>query len=83
MLFSIGYSPFHNNDFRDNDDPIDDISNTKADNVCMDPSNSTRGTHFNITGDVGVSVIPIFLLIMRMSVYSLWSSTGISSLDVL
>ena len=59
LTTSLCYSPFHNNDFYDNDDSIDDISNTKVDNVCIDPSNSTRSTHFNITGDVVVSVIPI------------------------
>ena len=41
------YSPYHNNDFRNNDDPVDDINNAEADNVCTEPSNSIKATYFN------------------------------------
>ncbi|KAH9795044.1 SWIM-type domain-containing protein [Citrus sinensis] len=44
------YSPYHNNDFQDNDDIHDE---TNGDNVCAEPSNSMRGTHFNNAGDDG------------------------------
>ncbi|KAH9680511.1 SWIM-type domain-containing protein [Citrus sinensis] len=44
------YSPYHNNDFRDNDDFHDE---TEGDNVCAEPSNNMRGTHFNNDGDDG------------------------------
>ncbi|KAH9721820.1 hypothetical protein KPL70_006524 [Citrus sinensis] len=44
------YSPYHNNDFRDNDDFHHE---TEGDNVCAEPSNNTRGTHFNNDGDDG------------------------------
>ncbi|KAH9800424.1 SWIM-type domain-containing protein [Citrus sinensis] len=54
------YSPYHNNDFRDNDDFHHE---TKGDNVCAEPSNNTRGTHFNNDGDdggAGPSNVPSF-----------------------
>ncbi|KAH9679552.1 40S ribosomal protein S6 [Citrus sinensis] len=44
------YSPYHNNDFRDNDDFHHE---TEGDNVCAEPSNNTRGAHFNNDGDDG------------------------------
>ncbi|KAH9743318.1 SWIM-type domain-containing protein [Citrus sinensis] len=44
------YSPYHNNDFRDNDDFHHE---TEGDNVCAKASNNTRGTHFNNDGDDG------------------------------
>ena len=43
----LRYSPYHNNDFHDNDDPIDDIGNAEADNACTEPSNSIGATHYN------------------------------------
>ena len=55
------YSPFYNNEFRSNDDPIDDIGNTAVDNVCMEPYNNTTDNHFNSSvcdGGVGPSHIP-------------------------
>ncbi|KAH9779794.1 SWIM-type domain-containing protein [Citrus sinensis] len=54
------YSPYYNNDFRDNDDFHHE---TEGDNVCAEPSNNTRGTHFNNDGDdggVGPSNVPSF-----------------------
>ena len=42
------YSPYHNNDFRDNDDLHVE---TEEDNVYAEPSTSMRGTHFNNDGD--------------------------------
>ncbi|KAH9684851.1 SWIM-type domain-containing protein [Citrus sinensis] len=54
------YSPYHNNDFRDNDDFHDE---TEGDNVCAEPSNNIRGTHFNNNGDdggAGPSNVPSF-----------------------
>ncbi|XP_024041882.1 uncharacterized protein LOC127901820 [Citrus sinensis] len=42
------YSLYHNNDFWDNDDFHHE---TEGDNVCAEPSNNTRGTHFNNDGD--------------------------------
>ena len=54
------YSLYHNNDFRDNDDLHDE---TDGDNVCAEPSNSMRGTHFNNDcddGGAGPSNIPLF-----------------------
>ncbi|XP_052294635.1 uncharacterized protein LOC127901416 [Citrus sinensis] len=54
------YSPYHNNDFRDNDDFHHE---TEGDNVCAEPSNNTRGTHFNNDGDdggAGLSNVPSF-----------------------
>ncbi|KAK9177462.1 hypothetical protein WN944_029484 [Citrus x changshan-huyou] len=54
------YSLYHNNDFRDNDDLHDE---TEGDNVCAEPSNSMRGSHFNNAGDdggAGPSNIPSF-----------------------
>ncbi|KAH9737194.1 SWIM-type domain-containing protein [Citrus sinensis] len=54
------YSPYHNNDFRDNDDFHHE---TEGDNVCAEPSNNTRGTHFNNDGDdggAGPSNVPSF-----------------------
>ena len=62
-LLEQQYSPYHNNDFRDNDDPVDKISNVEADNVCAEPSNSIRATHFNNACDdrgVGPSNISSF-----------------------
>ncbi|KAH9748930.1 ATP synthase mitochondrial f1 complex assembly factor 1 [Citrus sinensis] len=56
------YSPFYNNEFRSNDDPIDDIGNTTVDNVCMEPYNNTMNNHFNSSvydRGVGPSHIPI------------------------
>ena len=53
------YSPVHNNDFCNNDDAI---NNTKADNICVEPSNSMRGIHFNSAVNdegTGHSNIPI------------------------
>ncbi|KAH9797211.1 ATP synthase mitochondrial f1 complex assembly factor 1 [Citrus sinensis] len=55
------YSPFYNNEFRSNDDPIDDIGNTTVDNVCMKPYNNTTNNHFNSSVHnvgVGPSHIP-------------------------
>ncbi|KAH9647176.1 SWIM-type domain-containing protein [Citrus sinensis] len=55
------YSPSYNNEFRSNDDPIDDIGNTAVDNVCMEPYNNTTDNHFNSSvcdGGVGPSHIP-------------------------
>ena len=46
--------------FGDNDDLHDE---TNEDNVCAEPSNSMRGTHFNNAGDdggAGPSNIPLF-----------------------
>ena len=57
------YSPYHNNDLRDNGDHFDDISNTETNNICAKPSNSIRATHFNNVDDdkgVGPSNIPSF-----------------------
>ena len=54
------YSPYHNNDFRDNDDFHHE---TEGDNVCAEPSNNTRATHFNNDGDdggAGPSNVPSF-----------------------
>ncbi|KAH9688588.1 SWIM-type domain-containing protein [Citrus sinensis] len=54
------YSPYHNNNFRDNDDFHDE---TEGDNVCAEPSNNMRGTHFNNNGDdggAGHSNVPSF-----------------------
>ncbi|KAH9763735.1 hypothetical protein KPL70_001267 [Citrus sinensis] len=33
------YSPYHNNDFRNNDDPVDDINNAEADNIYSSENN--------------------------------------------
>lgn len=41
------YSPFLNNNFHNNNDLIDDISNTQENGVCKEPYNSIRSTHFN------------------------------------
>ncbi|KAH9762892.1 SWIM-type domain-containing protein [Citrus sinensis] len=60
MSLEQRYSPHHNNDFRDNDDLHDE---TGGDNICAEPSNSMRGTHFNNVGDdgrAGPSNIPSF-----------------------
>ena len=57
------YSLYHNNDFRDNDDPIDNISNAGVDNVFAESSNSMRVTYFNNAcddGGVGHSKISSF-----------------------
>ncbi|KAH9704759.1 SWIM-type domain-containing protein [Citrus sinensis] len=55
------YSPYHNNVFRDNDDFHNE---TEGDNVCAEPSNTTRGgTRFNNDGDdggAGPSNVPSF-----------------------
>ncbi|XP_052297335.1 uncharacterized protein LOC127902458 [Citrus sinensis] len=54
------YSSYHNNDFRDNDDFHHE---TEGDNVYAEPSNNTRGTHFNNDGDdggAGPSNVPSF-----------------------
>lgn len=55
------YSPYHNNDFRDNDNFHNE---TEGDNVCAEPSNNTRqGTRFNNDGDDGgasLSNVPSF-----------------------
>ena len=56
------YSPFHNNDFYSNNDLVDDTNNTKADNACVEPYNSTRSTHSNSPvddRDINHSDIPI------------------------
>ncbi len=46
----------YNNDFCNNDDSADDIKNTEADNVCVEPYNSLKDTHFNnIVNDVCAS----------------------------
>ena len=49
-LLEQRYSPYHNNDFRDNDDLHDE---TEGDNVCVEPSNSMKGTHCNNDDDDG------------------------------
>lgn len=46
-------SPFHNNVFHNNDDPINDISNPGVDNVCVEPYTSMRDTNFNNSIDDG------------------------------
>ncbi|KAH9715482.1 SWIM-type domain-containing protein [Citrus sinensis] len=55
------YSPYHNNVFRDNDDFHNE---TEGDNVCAEPSNTTRGgTRFNNDSDdgrAGPSNVPSF-----------------------
>ena len=54
------YSSYHNNYFRDNNELHDE---TEEDNVCAEPSNSMRGTHFNNDcddGGVSHSNIPSF-----------------------
>ncbi|KAH9667253.1 SWIM-type domain-containing protein [Citrus sinensis] len=54
------YSPYHNDDFLDNDDFHDE---TEGNNVCAEPSNNMRGTHFNNDGDdggAGPSNVPSF-----------------------
>ncbi|KAH9750655.1 SWIM-type domain-containing protein [Citrus sinensis] len=55
------YSPYHNNNFWDNDDFNNE---TEGDNVCAEPSNNTRrGTCFNNDGDdggAGPSNVPSF-----------------------
>ena len=49
------YSPFHNNDFYSNDDLVDNTNNTKVDNACVEPYNSTRGTYSNsLVDDRGI-----------------------------
>ncbi|XP_024043035.1 uncharacterized protein LOC112099797 [Citrus clementina] len=60
MSLEQRYSPYHNNDFRDNDDFHHE---TEGDNACAEPSNNTRGTHFNNDGDdggAGPSNVPSF-----------------------
>ncbi|KAH9786100.1 SWIM-type domain-containing protein [Citrus sinensis] len=53
MLLEQRYSPYHNNYFRDNDDFHDE---TEGDNVCAEPSNNMKDTHFNNDGDDGGAV---------------------------
>ena len=50
----------NNNDFRNNDDPIDDIRDISINNVCMRPYNYKTNNHFNSSvhnGGVGPSDI--------------------------
>ncbi|KAH9670064.1 UDP-N-acetylglucosamine transporter ROCK1 [Citrus sinensis] len=61
MSLEQRYSPYHNNDFQDNDDFHNE---TEGDNVCTEPFNNTRrGTRFNNDGDdggAGPSNVPSF-----------------------
>lgn len=68
MSLEQSYSPFHDNDFHNNDDLIDDINNIEAENVYVKHI-IIRGTLTSIIHlMMGVTVIPIFLFMMRMSV---------------
>lgn len=41
------YSSFYNNDFRNNDDHIDDIGNTEVNNIYMESYNNITDNYFN------------------------------------
>lgn len=61
-------SLFYNNDFYNSNDLVDDISNTEANNVCVEPYKSTMALTQIIPLMIGVSIILIFLSMIRMSV---------------
>lgn len=62
----------HYSSFRSNGDPIDDINKTKMYNICVKSYNSPIEDHFNSLVDDGGGGFSIFVLMMRMSVTTIF-----------